>query len=670
MSRKRHQTQTQETRSLKRAYALLALCCVVLYGITLFNYYGLDDYLVTFPHEQVRKGIGGLYEIFTTNYVDDEKYKLDYRPLAKASFAIEYELFGWNPHISHFVNVIIYTAACLALLHVLLRIFGRENLFWVYAGVLLYAAHPVHTEVVASLKNREELFVMIFGIAALYCMLQYQEQGHYKYLICGMFFYLLALLSKISALPFVASVPLLLYYYNQERGKYRPWHKPALVLGTMLALTAAYYAVVISSLPGFTRPYDYVETPIPYLQSISEKLGVAGLSLWWYVRLLFVPYPLSFYYGIDYVPVVPLTHPLALIGWGIHVAVFTGILWFRKRRRIVSLLLAWYLVQIAMYANVVLPLAGIVAERVLLIASAPAMLLAAYGIVHGLGQAKLLQNNKGFLRQISLPVIVIGMVFLLYAGITIRRNFDWKDTLSLFRADIGHLHNSARANFMIAKEIRRLYRTDENLTKEKLEQASREAIKYYRRAIEIYPNFAQALEALGTIYLTEKNNISAAVGLFMRAYNADTTMWRSAYNVGRYYQLQKNNDSALVWFMRAIQARPQYLKALVEAAKLYYVSGHKKTALSLNDTILKYYPSSFVPYYNLGMYYLLEKDTARAVQYFEEDIARGEPEKFPYTFLMRYYLKQRDTMNAVRVRNTAATNERLRNEQKHTVEDD
>lgn len=646
-------------KPLRFWYGVIVALCFILYGNTLFNEYGLDDNLVTDHNTLVAKGFGGLYDIFTTNYVVDEKFKLDYRPLTKASFAIEYSVFNWNPHISHFINIILYALSCVLLFRIMLTVFGNENFRWIFIGTLLYVAHPVHTEVVASLKNREEIFVLLFTLLATLQFFNFTDKKEYKYLTSGLLLFLLALLSKISALPFVASIPLLVFYYQIRKTAQAHWRNIATVGVALLVLSGVYYAIVISSLPGFARPYEFVETPIPYLSSFSQKLGVAFLSLGWYIKLLFVPYPLSYYYGINYAPIVSVSDLLPILSLVLHTAIFTTALFFWKRHRTVSVLLLFYLIQIAMYSNMVLPLAGVVAERALFFSSASFAFLISYVTLTLVPYRK--SGSVGWLSKakVSVPAAVLFLFLLIgYSTLTIARNFDWKDTITLYRADIEHLQNSAKANFMIAKEIRRIYRTDKELTKERLEKESAEAAKYYRQAIAAYPQYAQAMEALGTIYLTVRNNMSEAIPLFEQAYSYDSTLWRSAFNLGRYYQMQKNSEKALIWYNLALKTKPSYLRALIEAAKLNYTTGNKTQALALNDTILKYYPTSFVPYYNFGIYYMLEGDTTKAVKFFEEDIARGEPEKFPYSFLMRHYLQLRDTMNAVRVRNTAATNQR------------
>lgn len=641
-------------KSLRYFYAWIVVISFLVYGNTIFNGYGLDDSLVTNHNPLIEKGIKALPEIFTTNYISEDGVYLDYRPLVKASFALEYIFFGWKPGISHFINILLFAFACCMLFKVLLEAFSAKYFQVLFLGVLIYVVHPVHTEVVASLKNRDEIFVLLFTFLSARFFLKYADFSNRKFFVVGCLMFLLALFSKISCLPFIASIPLLLYFRNQNV------KSAVFVFGALAGLAAVYYLIVIYSLPGFVRPYDYVETPFPYLQNVPLKLGTAFYSLAWYLKLLAVPYPLSFYYGYNYVELTPLFSFWSLVSIFIHTAFFVlGIYLFRKHR-LISFLLLFYLIQISLYSNLVLPLVGIVAERGLFFASLSFCVLLSWVINYSWKSVQEKPNAESKkaamlydIRLSSVKAIVILILLIGFGTITVARNREWKDTITLFEADMPHLKNSAKANYMMAKEIRRIYRTDPQLTKEKLEVESAKAVHYYKLAIEIYPQYAQAMEELGMVYAIEQRNTSMAVPMFKEAFAIDSTLWRSANNLALSFQISKDTTEAIYWYERSVKAHTDNPKGWVELSKLYYMEGKKEKALWANEQLLKITPESYLPYYNYAIYYMLEKDTVSAVKYFEEDIKRGEREQFPYFFLFRYYLQTGDTSSALRVKNLA-----------------
>ncbi|MEZ5054780.1 MAG: hypothetical protein R2807_08505 [Chitinophagales bacterium] len=157
---------TQRPNFEKWFYFILILLAFVLYGNTIFNEYSLDDRLIVTENPYVQNGLAGIDDIFKSNYFQSKDVTLDKRPVTVSTFAIEYQFFGANPHVSHFINVLLYALLLIVLFQTLKRVFKLDTLHYLlpFLATILYAVHPIHTEVVASLKNRDELLVMLFGL--------------------------------------------------------------------------------------------------------------------------------------------------------------------------------------------------------------------------------------------------------------------------------------------------------------------------------------------------------------------------------------------------------------------------------------------------------------------------------------------------------------------------
>src|ERR1700741_2005444 len=97
-------------RQLKNYYIVIFALIFLVYGNSLRNGYALDDNFVTVTtpetpnNPRVEKGIKGIPEIFRSHFIETEQQSYDYRPVPLSSFAIEYQLFGSNPLISHLIN--------------------------------------------------------------------------------------------------------------------------------------------------------------------------------------------------------------------------------------------------------------------------------------------------------------------------------------------------------------------------------------------------------------------------------------------------------------------------------------------------------------------------------------------------------------------------------------
>jgi hypothetical protein len=172
MTSKQKQKVKKEPWLHRYRYWVVFAFAFFLYANTITNHYCMDDELVTttdknIPHRLTSKGVAAIPQIFKEPYYkDNQGYAYDYRPVLLTTFAIEHSLFGDNPHVSHFINVILYALLCVLLVHVLSELLKDYNPVIPFVATLLFAAHPVHTEVVASIKNRDESLALIFFLVA------------------------------------------------------------------------------------------------------------------------------------------------------------------------------------------------------------------------------------------------------------------------------------------------------------------------------------------------------------------------------------------------------------------------------------------------------------------------------------------------------------------------
>ena len=108
-------------KSNKLVFFVISILCFIYYGNTLVNDYALDDTLVLTDNQFTKAGFKGLPDIFKydsfTGFFGKEKNLVAggrYRPLSLASLAIEYQFFGKNPFISHFVDIVLYIITLLS----------------------------------------------------------------------------------------------------------------------------------------------------------------------------------------------------------------------------------------------------------------------------------------------------------------------------------------------------------------------------------------------------------------------------------------------------------------------------------------------------------------------------------------------------------------------------
>ena len=210
-----HVKETHYAESKNFWSLLIFIFSFLLYSTAINSDYNLDDTLVTQNHRLTSKGISAIPDIFTSPYYQDEMgYSYEYRPLVLISFALEHELFGENPHVSHFFNVLLYALACSLLFIVFKKLLTGYSILFPAAISLLFAVHPIHAEVVSSIKNRDEILALIFGLLSLQSTLGFINEKKRWSIIFVPVFFTAALMCKVSILTLVFISPLLLLLFR------------------------------------------------------------------------------------------------------------------------------------------------------------------------------------------------------------------------------------------------------------------------------------------------------------------------------------------------------------------------------------------------------------------------------------------------------------------------
>ncbi len=211
------QQKLQAVPALERyKYLLVFLFAFLLYANTIPNQFNLDDELVTttdeqYPHRITAQGIGAIPDIFTEPYYKDASgYAYDYRPIVLSTYAIERTLTGGNVHASHFINALLYGVLCLVLLWTLTFVLSGFNPLLPLIATLLFTAFPLHTEVVASLKNRDEILALLFALFSLRFAYKATVGKAILNLSLALMLFALALLSKQTIIAWAVLIPIVL----------------------------------------------------------------------------------------------------------------------------------------------------------------------------------------------------------------------------------------------------------------------------------------------------------------------------------------------------------------------------------------------------------------------------------------------------------------------------
>jgi hypothetical protein len=144
-----------------------------LYANTLDNSFFIWDDQNLIVQNGFIRDLSGIPFLFTPDYWQSHPYSGQYRALRTVSFALDYHFWGLNPFGYHLTNVLLHCLNVLLIYWLAFRVLsfagpriparvpekkdGNFNLYAAFACALLFAAHPVHVESVAWVKNRSDI---------------------------------------------------------------------------------------------------------------------------------------------------------------------------------------------------------------------------------------------------------------------------------------------------------------------------------------------------------------------------------------------------------------------------------------------------------------------------------------------------------------------------------
>ncbi|MDR2009823.1 MAG: tetratricopeptide repeat protein [Bacteroidales bacterium] len=589
-----------------KPYLILTFFVFILYSNTLKNDYALDDAIVITSNSFTQKGIKGIPDIFkydtfvgfwltnsegkTADQIQEEKKLVAggrYRPLSLATFAIEIELFGKNikennntfkgcPTISHFVNIILYLLTTLLLLKILYRLFPPDTekkwyLTFPFIVSLLFIAHPIHTEAVANIKGRDEIMTLLGSLGALWFTLKYFDTDKkYNLLLSGLCMFL-GLLSKENTITFLAIIPITIYYFVHKKLKKN--------LISMIPLIAASFIFLIirAKILGIGA-YDQQITPEimnnPFLDATTgEKYATIFYTLWFYIRLLFFPHPLTYDYYPKQIEIINWTSPAAFIPLIIYLIMgIYAIYGLVKKRDVISYSIWFYLLPLSIVSNIFFPVGTFMNERFVFISSIGFCIFIGWLIYKYI--PKIIKNPKTSNYFISFITILI---LCLYSVKTISRNKAWKNDLILFTTDVKVSSNSAKSNCSAGGKLLEKAMTPEvKENKELHDELCKQAIQYLLRSIEIYPEYTDALNLLGNAYFEYNYDICRSLQYYTKIFKLrpyhDISYNNSKIVISNSINLL-NNNYAQCTPQELLEICNQLLEVQPQFGEVYYLKG-------------------------------------------------------------------------------------------------
>ncbi len=588
---------------------LVVLCALGLYANTLGHQFVLDDGLVLSDNTIVQQGIRGIPEILTKDSfhgaIGESAYLTGgrYRPLPLITYAIEVSLFGLDPAVHHAVNILLYALTGLLLLRALRRHVFPGHPLPALAATLLFIFHPLHTEVVANIKSRDELLSLLFLLLTLHYLLDHvrpretgtREPAKKKEekagttapgnhpLLKACLFFALALLSKENGVVFVLMVPLTLYVVAK-----RSTSQALRGAIPFVAITVVYVLLRALLLGDQGREVTEVMDNPYLLASAAQKFATILFVFVKYASLLFLPHPLTYDYSFRQIAYRTFSDPVVWLG----AILLLGLVAYAVRGTLKRDLLAWCVVFLlatwVLVSGIFFNIGAPMAERFMYQASLPFVIAMVELIRRG---------TQGLPQRIALtvPLLLVGPIVLLSAfGVaTITRNRVWRTGDELLLHDVVTSANSARANTYAG--VASIHLSDAAIDPREKRAFAEQALVYLRRSEAIKPMYVPNYLNLGVAYMRLEDLPQAEAA------------WDTARVLDPTSGLLKQYEAYLhdVYYRKGLNAGAEH--------------DNVRAVLDLRKAV-RYVPTKADTWYNLGGAYYTMGDTAEARKCWERSL--------------------------------------------------
>jgi tetratricopeptide (TPR) repeat protein len=584
-SSKSKSSSNEQASSIKWIRIALVILGLVLYGASIGFDYTLDDDLFVVKNEKVQNGISAIPSIFTSG-TKSEIGTLPYRPVMLSSFAIENSFFGNNAGMRHGINVVLYILLLQFIFSLLLKLIPNTNALFPGLIVLLYAAHPIHTEVVSSVKGRDELLAALFGFLAWKTLLNFKENENinYKSILLGTVFFLLSCLSKESGIVFLAIIPLWNFMMKDRSIKNNLLLTAPLLIAALFYLGARHLCtsngIVVRDVPALSNILNVTN-------GLGELSATKAVISFYYVKLLVTPWPLVWDYSFNQIPVANWTEVLPWISVLIYLGLIGLCIYQWKKNPIVSFFILFFLIACLPTNNLLFTTGCTMGERFLFVPTFAFAVIVAHYIVKF---TKSETNTDYALKKSNGFKIIIGLT-VLFSGMTMARSSDWKNNFTLFESSVKASPNSARTHYSLASEYLSLFGKtgDVNQRYEYIQKA----ITHFERSLEILPDNFQTLYNTGLCYSLNGDTLKA-ISAYKKSIALNDVYTNSMNNLAVLYERQRNHDSAFYYYQMALKITPKETALLQNISNLFYNKGLQAASVgNVNLAIDEYRKSIF-----------------------------------------------------------------------------
>lgn len=594
-----------------RIYFIIFFVALFQYGNTFEHDYAWDDAIVITGNDRVQQGLSQPSEFFRNIKGDEIQYRYGYRPISLFSFGLDIALSEMTPKTGHVMNVLYYALLCCLIFYFLRRMFPEKGVLFSAIVVGLFLIHPVHTEVVANIKSRDEILAMIFGMSSLIFYLSFLEKEKKKwvYAVLVIISLVLSFLSKENGITFTGVLLLTGYIKKAENVKmYLKFGLP-LVGGIVLIFIRFYVysdAIFENNATELIESFKYKEdgflgNPLFDAKGYKEILPNIFYILMKDMGLMLLPLTLVHDYGFSHSTIVGWFNPLVIVSVFVHLGLIYLVIREFKKKSILLFGILFYFITLSVYLHIVQIGPDYMGERFLFIPSLGFLIAVVIGLERLLKTSfesktePIWKNKKG-----KIALAAIALLFILGFAKTADRNNAWENNETLFETDIVALNNCARAQYNYACLLHdAYYKNPSPDQKDKI-------LYHYQRAVDISDRSMKAILDLGAAYM-EFGQMDSGKRCFEAAIKVYPKLVAPYMQLGKYYLSQNNFEQALVTYKKA--------QKIANSAEIHYFIAFclmKMNKVDLSITVLeqgkKLHPENYEYFELLSILRIVKKD--------------------------------------------------------------
>ena len=503
------------------------LVSFALYANTIGGQFVYDDYI--FHTRPELREPAYLPKVWLQSYLPGNPDDGTYRPLSIFSFSLSYIVFGESPVSFHIVNILLNGLVVFLTYILIYRLFQNQILAALTA--LIFAFLPIHTEVVAYIKSRDELLGAVFALLAWLMFLKATEDklSYIKLAASGLLFFISSLAKETL---FILPALFLSVFWILQKPKLALLFKSSfafLAFGFIYMLMR--YAALGKAAFGYNsasfviNPLNQAELPI--------RLMTAFKMAFIYIQKIIFPANLSATHAYNHLELVtnPIQGPEFFLGI-LSLAILLFLIFYKKTRLTpLGLGALIFLIPYFMVSRFVFTAGELFTERWMYLPSMGISLIAAF----------LFLKFYNFKKWLFL--IFLGSILALYSFIAIQRNIVWTSRQNLFEGMIRDAPNSIQGHLNLAGIY--LEKNDLNLAK-----------KHAKIASDIYEDHPYILN-LKSIIAVKEGNLEEAARLLLKSKQIDPTLTQTyQYLAGVYFAEKRYQETAEIALL-ALRIFPQ-----------------------------------------------------------------------------------------------------------------